>query len=109
MLIDGKELNQFEYQRWHFDGRSARLEQKSLDGSRSGGEYAVNVNPTTDPPEMHMHNKHTLLLAVYQQDGDRMKIAVLSRSEIERPRSFDPKDIRVRGLGLIVWEMARQK
>jgi uncharacterized protein (TIGR03067 family) len=109
-LLDGKEqADQFEYRRWHFDGRSAKDEYKPLDGPARSSEYSVTVNPTTDPPEMNVHGKDMLLLAVYRQDGDRMRIAVLGRAEVERPRSFDPKDKRVRDMPLIVWELTRRK
>ncbi|VTR91360.1 sigma-70 family rna polymerase sigma factor : RNA polymerase sigma factor, sigma-70 family OS=Singulisphaera acidiphila (strain ATCC BAA-1392 / DSM 18658 / VKM B-2454 / MOB10) GN=Sinac_5383 PE=4 SV=1: Sigma70_r2: Sigma70_r4_2 [Gemmata massiliana] len=109
-FMDGKEQdNQFEYWRWHFDGRDVKSEYKMLDGTTHEGSSTVTINPTTNPPEMNVYNKESLLLAIYHQDGDRLKIAILGRSEVERPRSFDPKDKRVRGMPLIIWELKKRK
>jgi RNA polymerase sigma factor (sigma-70 family) len=108
-VVDGKEQeNAFEYRRWHFAGRAVRSEYKTRGGQEHTSDLTVTVNPTTDPPEMNVHDKGTLLLAIYRQDGDRLTIAILGRSEVERPRGFDPKDKRVPDVPLIVWELRRQ-
>jgi RNA polymerase sigma factor (sigma-70 family) len=109
VVLDGKEQEfQFDYYRFTFAERTVKIEWKLKDDQHTG-EQSYTVNPTTNPPQITIYKDNSLLMGLYELNGDTLKIAFHGISELERPRSFDPADKRVAELPLIVWEFKRKK
>lgn len=111
VLRDGEvqENRKVENETFEFVDGTVKIHQE-LDGGRVNDvEYTFSVNPTTSPAELTLYSKNGLLMAIYELDGDSLKIANYGRSEIERPRSFSVKDKRVEDMPLYVWELKRKK
>ncbi|QEL13269.1 sigma-70 family RNA polymerase sigma factor [Limnoglobus roseus] len=50
------------------------------------------LNPSATPKELNIVGDRMLMLWLYELDGEKLKVAYYGRSEVARPKSFDPKD-----------------
>jgi uncharacterized protein (TIGR03067 family) len=94
-----------------FRGHDVSIDQKigqENEGVRNDHHsWTYHINSTKVPKEMTIYGTDMLMQAIYQLDGDTLKICYFGFSEHDRPSSFEPTKDNV--LTPIVWTFRRVK
>jgi hypothetical protein len=64
------------------------------------------LDGTKTPKQITIYGDGLLLLAIYELKGDRLRVAMFGKSEVERPQAFDSKSQNNAG-PLVVFELNR--
>jgi uncharacterized protein (TIGR03067 family) len=112
-IDNGKEnlvAKDYQYYRWRFDtkARTVSTEWKKLSGESHTGENKFTLDQTTTPLHLTTYGDGILLQAIYEIKGDRLRVAMLGRPEVERPNAFDSTSRNNAG-PLVIFEFKRAK
>jgi uncharacterized protein (TIGR03067 family) len=112
--IENLTATDYVYYRWRFDTKTriASTEwQRTLGESHTGDtmrhtQSRFTLDGTKTPKQITIYGDGLLLLAIYELKGDRLRVAMFGKSEVERPQAFDSKSQNNAG-PLVVFELNR--
>jgi uncharacterized protein (TIGR03067 family) len=93
--FNGREQSKMgEWMTCEFRGHDVSIDQKigqENEGVRNDHHsWTYHINSTKVPKEMTIYGANMLMQAIYQLDGDTLKICFFGISEHDRPTSFEP-------------------
>ncbi len=78
---------------WTFDHDSLQAVTNLAGQEYSSTKSRYVLNPHVKPKQLNLVGDRALRLCIYEVDGDTLKVAYYSRPEVDRPKSFDRKDM----------------
>ncbi len=93
---------------WTFDHDSLQAVTNLAGQEYSSTNSRYVLNPHVKPKQLNIVGDRKLLLCLYEVNGEALKIAYYARSEVDRPRSFDRKDMPKDADALTVIEFERR-
>lgn len=90
----------FEEYLWSFDTKKQKVKTTWKIGAQADwkvgeqtgqGENRFTVDTAQSPPHLTIYGDNMLILAIYELNGDRLKISYFGKSQAARPKSFEDK------------------
>ena len=88
-LSDEPESSRFDSYSWSFDPPRTVTTDWKRDGRTGGGANHFSIDTSSDPHQLTIYGENMLIQAIFEIDGDRLKVAYFGISQTARPESFD--------------------